>query len=185
MGVNFRWQDPEVLIVVESVIHHVSKLLLSPTVDGGGIAHSMAKSLHYDHPLSFFMYMAQILSDYGADIILIGSRSIRLVLPSHVLLEGLLRIILMPVLEQRDQGLAWLPMYLEIPPGSRHHDVLDLIADPIKRLLLVSLWVLDLEDFQKPIDHVDDGRQLDAPGHIFVQVRILKVVVTGITVSAL
>jgi hypothetical protein len=100
--VDFRWQDPEVLIVVESVIHHVSKLLLSPTVDGGSLAHSVAQSLHYYHPLSFFMYMAQILSDYGADIILIGSRSIRLVLPSHVLLEGLLCIILMPVLEQRD-----------------------------------------------------------------------------------
>lgn len=102
MGVHFRWQDPEVFIVVKSVIHHVSKLLLSPTVDGGGFAHSMAKSLHYNHPFSFFMYMAQILSDYGADIILIGSRSIRFVLPSHVLLKGLLRIILMPVLKQRD-----------------------------------------------------------------------------------
>lgn len=76
-------------------------------------------------------------------------------------------------------------MYLEIPPGCCHHDVLDLITDAIKCLLLVSLWVLDLEDFEQPIDHVDDGRQLDAPGHIFVQVRILTGVVTAITVSAL
>jgi len=76
-------------------------------------------------------------------------------------------------------------MYLEIPPGSRHHDVLDLIADAIKCLLLVSLWVLHLEDFQEPVDHVDDGRQFDAPSHIFVQVRILNVVVTAITVSTL
>lgn len=101
MGVYFGWKDPEVLIVVECVIHHVAKMLVSPTVDSGSIAHSVAKSLHYDHPLSFFMYMAQILSDYGADIILIGSRPIHLVFPSHVLLEGLLRIILMPVLKQR------------------------------------------------------------------------------------
>lgn len=32
---------------------------------------------------------------------------------------------------------------------------------------------------------MDDGRQLDAPGHIFVQVRILKVVVTAVTIPAL
>ena len=185
MRVHFRWQDPEVLIVVESVIHHVSKLLLSPTVDGGSLAHSVAQSLHYYHPLSFFMYMAQIFSDNGADIILIGSRSIRLVLPSHVLLEGFLRIILMPVLKQLDKGLAWLPMYLEVPPGSRHHDVLDLIADRIKRFLLISLRVLDLEDFENPVDHVDDGRQLDTPSHIFVQVRILCMVGTAITIPAL
>ena len=102
MGVNFRWQDPEVLIVVESVIHHhIAKVLVSPTGDSGSIAQSVTKSLHYDNPLSFFMYMAQIFSDYGADIILIRSGPIHLVLPSHVLLEGLFRIVLMPVLKQR------------------------------------------------------------------------------------
>ena len=76
-------------------------------------------------------------------------------------------------------------MYLEVPPGCRHHDVLDLIADRIKRPLLISLWALDLEDFEQSIDHMDDGCQLDTPSHIFVQVRILKVVGTAITVSAL
>ena len=76
-------------------------------------------------------------------------------------------------------------MYLEIPPGSCHHDVLDFITDAIKCLLLISLWVLDLEDFEQPIDHMDYGRQLDAPSHIFVQVRILNVIVTAVTIPAL
>ena len=76
-------------------------------------------------------------------------------------------------------------MYLEVPPGCRQHDVLDLITDPIKRLFLISLRALYLKDFEKPIDHVDDGRQFDAPSHIFVQVCILSVVGTAITVSAL
>ena len=76
-------------------------------------------------------------------------------------------------------------MYLEIPPCCSQHYVLDLIADRIKRPLLISLRVLDLEDFEEPIDHVDDGRQFDAPSHIFVQVRILSVVGTAITIPAL
>ena len=75
-------------------------------------------------------------------------------------------------------------MYLEVPSGCRQHDVLNLIADPIKRLLLISLRALDLEDFEKPVDQVDDGRQLDAPSHIFFQVRILSVVATAITIPA-
>jgi hypothetical protein len=173
MGVYLRWQDPKVLIVVETVVHHVAKVLISATIHSGCLTHSVAKSLHNDHPLSFFMYMAQIFSDYSADIILIGRRSIHLVLPSHVLLEGVFRIILMPVLKQREQCLAVLPMYLEVPPGRSHHDVLDLIADRILCLLLISLWGLDLEDFEQPVDHVDDGCQFDAPVHIFVQIRIL------------
>lgn len=118
--------------------------------------HSMTMSLHNNGPVSFLMYVAQILSNYCSDIIFIRLRSIGLIFSLDVFTKSFFCIENVKVFNQREQGFTIIPVYLIKSSCSPHNNIFYLISNLFQSFLFLILRILkleDLEDFPNNLDY--------------------------------